>query len=766
MFENNQSLTRYPRPRIPSGNLAAMEPQSSAQMQLSIADIGRTLARRWILILGFTVFSVCTMAIYAFMKTPVYEGVARLQIDPMRSSSLGLDDPDKSVSPDVDGRLKTEVEIIRSSTVATHVMDSLGLHANPHFAGPDTVSTDVKNLSTLLPPLRRRLLDRFSSSLTVSVVPNTQIVEIRFRNSDAVLAADTANSIIEEYVQRNFQARIDGTAQVSQWLSKQMGEIKNSTAVSQQKLAEFERENNLLGSNESDNIVTDRLKQINEELTQIEADRIVKEGRYRLADSGDPELIGSTVPSTTLPALRNQQAELQAQYALLSAKYGGGYPKLQELQAQLALLAVNINAERINIKIRLENDYNAAAKTEGMIRKDFEKQKAEAFNLNEHATQYAILKHEVESGQQLYDTLQFKMKEASVTSGLTSSYVSVIDRAELPQVPVEPRRKFYLALGLGGGLFGGVLLGLIWNSFDDTIGTAAELEAVTDLPELASVPTLEMLSTKNQQASIDGNLLELRSKFESISITEPHGVGAEAYRSLCSVILLSSLKNPPKVIVVTSAMPGEGKSTVTCNLARAIAQRRKNVLLVDGDLRCSSPYARHARDQRSSPDFSESATVYQRYQPFADLPNLTVVSAGSRQTGPAEILAPTEMQGVKAPLLFTKYLGPAEILASTEMQELMAKWRAEYDHVIVDTPPVLPFADALIMSALADGVILVARSEVCRINALLRARYLLARSGANIIGFVLNAAKRRESYYDYPGEYKSMNGNGSHVSSR
>jgi succinoglycan biosynthesis transport protein ExoP len=712
-------------------------------------------------IVGFTVLSVCAMAIYAFVKTPVYEGVARLQIDPMRSSSLGLDDPDKSVSPDVDGRLKTEVEIIRSSTVATHVMDSLGLYGNPHFAGPDLVGADVKNLSRLPPSVRRRLLDRFGSSLTVSVVPNTQIVEIRFRNSDAALAADTANSIIEEYVQRNFQARIDGTAQVSQWLSKQMEEIRSSTALSQEKLVKFQRANNLLGSNESDNIVTDRLKQINEELTQIEADRIVKEGRYRLADAGDPELIGSVVPNTSLQVLRNQQDELRTQYALLSAKYGTGYPKLQELQAQLASLGENVNAERENVKTRLENDYNAAAKTEATIRRDFERQKAEAFNLNEHAAQFAILKHEVESGQQLYDTLQFKMKEASVTSGLTSSYVNVIDRAELPQVPVEPRKKFYLALGLGGGLFGGVLLGLIWNAFDDTIGTAEELEGVIDLPELASVPILEFLPTGNQKTEI---LVKLRSKFAPISVRDPNGKGAEAYRSLCSVILLSSVNNPPKVLVVTSAMPGEGKSTVTCNLARALAQRRKHVLLVDADLRCSSVYTESGAGPRTSPQFVKSTAMYQRYQPFADLPNLTV--ADLPPMGSAEIPGSGEMQAGKVPPSFPKYLGPAEILASSEMQELMAEWRAGYDYVIVDTPPVLPFADALIMAALADGVILVARSEVSRINALLRARNLLARTGANTIGFVLNAAKRRESYYAYPGEYQSMKRNGSHASSR
>src|ERR1700730_13656584 len=143
MSENSQSLTKYVRPRVPVGYPAAVEKRSSAQTQISLGDMGRTLARQWVLILGFATISVSVMAIYAFMKTPVYEGAARLQIDPMRSSSLGLDDPDKSVSPDVDGRLKTEVEIIRSSTVATQVMDLFGLSYNPHFAGPDTAVPEV-----------------------------------------------------------------------------------------------------------------------------------------------------------------------------------------------------------------------------------------------------------------------------------------------------------------------------------------------------------------------------------------------------------------------------------------------------------------------------------------------------------------------------------------------------------------------------------------------------------------------------------------------
>jgi len=192
--------------------------------------------------------------------------------------------------------------------------------------------------------------------------------------------------------------------------------------------------------------------------SQAEADRIIKEGRYRLARTSNPELIAAVVPSTTLQVLRTQQADLQEQYAQLSSKFGDGYPKLQELQSQLDHLNSSIQTEGGNIEKRLANEYDAAAKAEGMIRNDFERQKTNAYKLNENAAQYSNLRHQVESGQQLYDTLQLKLKEADIASGLNSSFVGIVDRAQMPDKPVEPRKALDLGLGLGAGLFGGLLL--------------------------------------------------------------------------------------------------------------------------------------------------------------------------------------------------------------------------------------------------------------------------------------------------------------------
>lgn len=708
-------------------------PPGSTRPQLSALDIWRMLVKRKFLIVGLTIVCGVAMAVYASMKTPVYEGVARLQIDPSHSQALKSEDSDKN-GPDIDSRVRTEVEIIRSNTVAMQVIDTLHLYSNPVFAGAEAVHSGITEMSLLPPGVQRHLLDRFGSALVVRVIPSTQIIEVQFRSSDPALASNVANSVVTEYIQRNFQTRVDGANQVAQWLSKQMEDIRQSTVRAQQKFAEFQKNNNLLGT-EDDNIVTNRLKQLNQEVTQAEADRIVKEGRFRLAGSGDPELVSSIIPDAILQNLQNRQADLETQHALLASKYGTGYPKLHDVQTQLAAIMAAIDSQRANIRTRLSNEYQSASKTENQIRKDFEKQKTEVFRLDANANQYAILKHEVESGQQLYDALQLKVKEASVTSGLTSSYVNVIDHAALPDGAVEPRKKLYVALGLGGGLFAGIVLGLILDSFDDTFESPEQLEVISALPELGTIPfDTTTLEPQYQQLGTEATL-KLNSRFDPVSIRKPNCMEAEAYRSLCSLILRSPDRASPKVMVVTSATAGEGKSTVSCNVAAALAQRGRKVLLVDADMRCSSIHGRlDAKRGLGSMGYAPP-TDYVRYQPVAELPNLNVVPAGFPPVGTS-----------------------TEILASPQMEELVATWRDEFDHVIIDTPPILPFADALFLSAMSDGVLLVARSQVSRGKAVLRARDMLAKSGVEILGFVLNAVKGSEFFYAYPAGYRPDSG--------
>jgi capsular exopolysaccharide synthesis family protein len=400
------------------------------------------------------------------------------------------------------------------------------------------------------------------------------------------------------------------------------------------------------------------------------------------------------------------------------------------VQSQLDRVKSAIRDEDANVETRLANEFDAASKSEAMIRNDFEKQKAEAYRLNEHVAQYAILRHDVESGQQLYDTLQLKVKEAGVTSGLASSYVSVIDRAQLPDTPVEPRRKLYLAFGMGGGLFAGMLLGFALESFDDTFQTSEEVENVTGLPELGAVPYLPALVTERSKFSSTSKMnMVVESPGRPISLADP--MAAEAYRALSSVILLSST-GPLKVLVVTSAMAGDGKTTTTCNLATVLAQHGKRVLLVDADLRRSSTHSHFGIKPGLTRMVPVGSTPYRCYQPIPTIPNLYVLPAALHKAG------------------------SIDALASHRMQVLVTSCRPEYDFIIVDTPPALPFADALVLSACADGVLLVARSGASRNKALVRTRDVLSRSGANILGFVLNAVRHPAYYYSYPAEYRPV----------
>jgi capsular exopolysaccharide synthesis family protein len=293
----------------------------------------------------------------------------------------------------------------------------------------------------------------------------------------------------------------------------------------------------------------------------------------------------------------------------------------------------------------------------------------------------------------------------------------------------------YLALGLGGGLFGGLLWGLTLDSFDDRVRTPEEVAALTRLPELCSVPFLASLSRKKPKETGPLKPLNLLTEeSQPLSARDPYCAAGEAYRVLSSVILLSSFHNPPKVLVVTSALSGEGKSTVSSNLATALAQRGRRTLLVDADLRCSSIH-RHwglSKDPGLSTMLMTSSMDYYRCQPIAELPGLHVVPSGLRPDR------------------------PAEMLSSNTMQELIENWRKDYDTIIVDTPPLLPFADALTLTSRADGVILVTRSGVSRQKALSRAIEVLTRSRANVLGFVFNAVRHPEYYHEYPKPYKEL----------
>ena len=692
--------------------------------EILIAEVRRMLRQRRRLILTCTAAGVLMAVAYLLVKAPQFEAAAQIEVRPAGSNSLGFDEmAAKLLTPaESNTQLQTAVQVLQSRAIALQVMEQLRMAERSDFAGRWRQDSSVM-IESLTPEVRDHLLQRFQRSLSVTVVPKTDIVSVQFKSRNAELSAAVVNAVISSYTERKIRTSYDSAMQVSNWLSGQMDDLKNKATESQEKLAELQRTTGLIGADETSNIITDKLKQLDEQLTSAQADRVVKEARYRIATSGNPELLATAAPDPTLQLLRVQEAELRLQYTQLSAKYGNGYPKLAEVSAQVAKVDQAIDVQLNKLSDRYKNDYGAAANAEKMLRVAFEEQKRKAVDLNHGAAQYAILKHEVEATRDLYETLQRKLKEAGISAGLASANIGIVDVAQVPSSPVEPRVPVVLGLGLGIGLALGTAGAVVLEAMDSTIRSAEEVEALCGVPALATIPRMQ---SSAHASFFFPHVVDAEDEWNVIAATQPYSKAAESYRTLRSSLLLGA-EGSAKVLVVSSALPSEGKTLTAINTAAVLAQQGSKVLLVDADLRRSSLH---------------------RKLPIAREPGLGDVLEGRCDAG-SPIVETECITGLSAMGAGRAVGYPAEALASSAMKSAIELWRTNFDYIVLDTPPIAMVTDAVVLAARADAVLLVAMASATTRQALLRTRDRLVRAKARIAGVVVNGVdpKYESSYY-------------------
>jgi polysaccharide biosynthesis transport protein len=701
----------------------AMEPVR----ELLLPEILLVLRRRRFVIAGCTLLGLLLAVFYVLLRDPRYEAQAQIEVTPAGTNQLGLDEIGaNALSPNESTlRLQAAVKILQSNSLALDVMDQLALSQNKTFAGRWHQSRASRPAGWSA-EMRDQLLQRFQKNLSVELVPKTDVIVITFRAKDPQLAAAVVNVVVEQFRDRSLRTSYESASQVSDWLSKQLEGLKTKARVSQEQLSTLERTSGLLGQDETDNIVFGKLKQLNEQLTDLESERIVKEARYRIAASGDPELLATSAPDATLQVLRTQQAALRAQYAQLSSKFGSGYPKLAEIASQMTSADAAVDQELKQLKQRYHNDYEAAQHSEQMLRASFEAQKQKAYRLNEDAAQHAILKREVESTQQLYETLQLKLKQAGIAAGLSSANIEVIDPAQVPSQPSDPKPLSSTLIGLGAGLLCGAAVALGLESVDDSVRTPEEAELAAGLPVLGAIPDLHR-DPRRLSALLPGQPHRFPEKWDrALMLREPASMAAESYRSACHSLLLASRPFSPQVIAVVSAMPLEGKTTTAANCAIALAQRGAKVMLVDADLRQPTLHEffgleqptglRNALAMEGNPDLA--CEIEQQ-------PGLWVLPAGNRDSG------------------------SSRVLDAKSVMPLIQRWREAYDYVVIDTPPVTLVSDALVLAACADSVMLVVRCGMTSRRAIRRVCDALRRSQANQSGLLLNAVDLAQ-HYGYP----------------
>jgi capsular exopolysaccharide synthesis family protein len=706
--------------------------------------------RKWILA-AFLVIFTSLATLVTLRMTPIYDAVGRVAINRENPMNLGLkDDVGSSEMEDFDYNvvLETQIRILQSDAIAAEVIRKFRLMSNPAFMGANKVA--AKNVwspsedSQQEAATQSALIDRLRSGLKINVIPRTRVIEIHYSHPDPKFAALVVNALETTYIEQNFKTKFDAVTQTSEWLSRQLSDLQLKMETSEEKLVQYQKKNGIIGFDDKQNIVTSKLDELNKELTGAENDRIQKQAAYELTLSGNSEMFSQMEPNSLLERLISQENDLKTQYAQATTQYGPAYPKVQEIGNQLKQVEESVQAEIQRIASKLKSEYLAAQGREKMLRNSLEQQKKEANQLNESAIEYSMLKRDADSNRQLYEGLLQRLKEASVTAGLKSTNIRVVDTARVPRSPSSPNVPRNIALGIMMGVVGGIGLIFVLESMDKTVKTPEQAEYISALPSLGIIP-LNLKSGAGGRENGYYRRLYLNGKgsdatsgpTEMISFSRPKSEVAESFRALRTAILLSSLGSPPKVIVITSALPQEGKTTTSINSAVVLAQQGGRVLLVDADMR--RPGVHRALKMGNQTGLSRLLTGSDQMEnvifPYRDLPNFFVVPAG-----------PTPPQ-------------PAELLGSCLMREYLNRWRQEYDHVVVDTPPILTVTDAVLLSVEADSVLMVIRAGKTEKAALRRARDLLVQMNVKVTGIVVNAFDVNfASYYGYYYGTKSGNG--------
>ncbi len=723
--------------RLPPAGGPMLAPE---QAIITPSDVRKILIKRKWLILAGIVVGLAFAAVYILTTIPQYEAIALIDINSGKQSNIGISDLVQEQQGGIEASLShtaTEIAIMQSDTVSLDVINTLNLYDKEPFA-----QVFVRNpyKGKLSPGQRRDLLGIFKGSTKIATKPGTDLVEVRFRNQSPAVAAAVSNAIVDRYIDRSLRVRYEGTTRISDWLAKQLDNLKSQVTQAQDELANYQRQHNLIGVDPNGNgedITLDNLRIANQQLSEAQADRVVKEARYRMALTGNPELLLSVAPSTTLAQLQQQEAALVVQQAQLQSKFGPQWPRLKEVEASLAQIRGNIGGEIKNLQRRFQVEYDTALSTENLMRQRLDAAKGQTYQQNRTSAEYQILKHGADSGSDLYDALQTRLKEAGITAGLNANQIDVVDRATLPALPVFPVKRNDAAIGLGAGLVLGLALALFAETIDDTIRTSDDAESVAGLPALAVIPHFDPAAKKALAAAGTPAAEAERERMsrvspDLISYTEPQSYVSEGFRTLRSSILLSAVDREPKLLLLTSSFATEGKSTCAANLAISFARRSARVLLVDTDLRKGTLHMKF----RTSNRFGLSTLLVREHEgsayenPLPDLPNLTLVTRG-----PVTV-------------------NPGEALASRSMEELLQRWRSEYDHIILDTSPVLAVADTLSIAPQVDASFILVRSGVTRKKALLRVREQMRRVGARTQGIIVNDVDLRlENYYTYSKRY-------------
>jgi len=686
---------------------------------------------RWKMI-AFVAVCVLVTAVVTSRLQPIYESTATVDVDRQAPSEIVGEDSTRSNAPnDADQFLATQIRLIQSDSVLRPVAEQFQLLGQE---GQLNSLNSAKAQQTAMAPVSL-------SRLRVIRPPNTYLLLISYRSPHPELAAEVANAIANSYLAHTYDIRIRSSAMLSSFMEKQLDQLKAKMENSGMALSQFEKDMDIVNPEEKTNILSARLLQLNTEYTNAQADRVSKEAAWNAMKSGSLEAAQISSQGGSLAQLSETLDQARQRFALAKSIYGPTHPEYRKAASELAEVEKQFESARSNVSGRIEVEYRESLNREQMLQKTVAETKAEWDQINSQSFQYQQLKQEADADKSLYDELVKKISEADINSGFQNNNIRIADLARPPSGQVFPDMRFNLMLAF---LFSSLLaVGavLLQDSLDttlrdpneasrylgtDVIGTMPVDRLAAKLPRLGPTTATGVIVKSTQNGNGKGHY-RATSDFD------------EAVRTIRNTILLSDFEGRLRSIVLTSAAPSEGKTTIAAHLAIAYADRGKRTLLVDGDLRRPSLHTKFGLNPQVG--FSNVLTGELLWQdvvlPVAGRPNLTILPAGLGSHRAADLIGP-------------------------RLASLLDEFGKEFDLVILDSPPLLGFAECLQMATAADGVLIISRAGETRRKAVAEVIAALSRLRANIVGVVLNQVSQNTSadgysnygYYRY-GHYQN-----------
>jgi polysaccharide biosynthesis transport protein len=719
--------------RKPAGLELSMDPVRVPSLAFERAQAGAEsvvpfshylwVFRRNLLRVGLFVGAATILALALSMQmTPVYEATVAIDIDRQTPTGVIGQESSRAIMNDSDQFLATQVKMLQSDSVLRPVVERFRLPVRKpsRFRLVQPYTEQQKNEAPMV-----------LEGLKVSRPPNTYLLLVSYRSTRPKLAADTVNAIAHSYLDHTYNIRYQSSVGLSRFMEKQLDELRLKMESSSAALARFERDLNVINPEDKTNITSARLLQINQEYTSAQADRVKKEAAWRSVEEGSTAAAQVSSQGENMRKLEERLSEARQRLSEVQAHYGENHPEHRRSHAQVSELERQLTALKTNIQQGVNVEYRQALNRELMLERQVKETKAELNHLNSRSFDYNNLRREAEADKKLYEELVRRIKEAGINSSFQNSSIRIADLARTPLEPVSPN----LLLNTGLAFVLSLLLSLIGvlaaDALDNTLRDPEQVKSILGAEVLGTLPEVKSWRHGIGLAKVGEPGLVAQSSGQGYATM---GGYEESIRTLRNAILLTNFDRTLRSILVTSAQPAEGKSTVAAHLALTHALQGAKTLLIDGDMRRPSVHRRFSIENNLGLGgfLQGKGELRDQIQISSSSPNLHILTAGSPSRRPDDWL-----QG--------------------RMDSIVEDLLEQYQLVILDAPPLLGFAEPLEMATSVDGVIVVTRAGSTSRKQVGNVIEMLTRLRANVLGVVLNqvnaSMSESYSYYGYYGKY-------------